>query len=123
MKRYGKHLVLDLYNCDTSKFNRKALLLFLSDLCRVIDMKPEKLTWWDDVGVKKEFRQTEPHTKGTTVVQFILTSNITIHTKDILESVNLDVFSCKNFDSRKAVHYAKRFFDGKVVQSKVIWRY
>ena len=29
-----------------------------------IDMKPEKLYWWDDHGLEPEFQQTESHTKG-----------------------------------------------------------
>ena len=85
-------------------------------------MQPEKLCWWDDHGIEPELQQTDPHTKGTTAVQFILTSNITIHTLDILKNVYINVFSCKDFDAKKALKFSEEWFKGKVVNSQVIER-
>ena len=78
-------------------------------------MKRSKLTWWDDYHVPKAYRQTEPHLKGTSAVQFIMTSNITIHTLDLLSHVYLNIFSCKDFDARKAAEFSRKFFDGRIV--------
>jgi S-adenosylmethionine/arginine decarboxylase-like enzyme len=85
-------------------------------------MKRSKLTWWDDHGVSEEDQQTEPHTKGTTAVQFILTSNITIHTLDILKNVYINIFSCKDFDAKVAENFSKEWFKGEVVSSNLIKR-
>ena len=79
MKKYGKELILDLHKCDASTFTRKNLKKYFVQLCKLIDMKRSKLTWWDDYNVPEEERQTEPHLKGTSAVQFIMTSNITIN--------------------------------------------
>lgn len=122
MKDYGKELILDLHDCDVSKFNRKDLKRFFEELCEEIDMEACKLVWWDDVGVPKAERQTEPHLVGTSAIQFIKTSNITIHTLDIMKRVYLNVFSCKNFSGPKARTFCKKWFSGKVVNSQVIRR-
>src|ERR1035437_5652609 len=120
MTSYGKELILDLHNCDSSTFTRKSLRKYFKLLCQQIDMKAEKLCWWDDYGLEPEFIQTEPHTKGTSAVQFILTSNITIHTLDILKNVYINIFSCKEFDEIAAEKFTKEWFKVEVVNSITI---
>jgi len=122
MKPYGIELIIDLHECDTSKFNRKEIRRYCKGLCAAIDMTPCKLVFWDDVGVPVEERQSLPHTKGTSAVQFILTSNITIHTLDILGNAYINIFSCKSFDSHKATGLTKGFFSGKVINSLLVER-
>jgi len=125
MKReaaYGKELILDLHYCDVKRFNRKTLKIFFRDLCKLIDMKRCELFWWDDYGLPKKDRQTEPHLKGTSAVQFIMTSNITIHTLDILKRVYLNIFSCKSFDTKKAAKFSEKFFRGRIINQKIINR-
>jgi len=122
MKNYGKELIIDIHNCDPSTFTRKSIRKYFRLLCEKIDMKPEKLSWWDDHGIEAEFQQTEPHTKGTTAVQFILTSNITIHTLDILKNAYINIFSCKDFDADVARKFSEEWFKGTVVNSHIIER-
>ena len=122
MKPYGYELILDLHNCDPNTFSRKSIRKFFNELCKQIDMKAEKLCWWDDYGLEPEFQQTQSHTKGTSAIQFILTSNITIHTLDILENVYINVFSCKAFDTELALKFSEEWFRGKVVNSQIIDR-
>ena len=122
MINYGKELILDIHQCDSTKFNRKDLRKYFKQLCKLIDMKAEKLVFWDDVGVPEEFKQTEPHTKGTSAVQFILTSNITVHTLDDLGNVYINIFSCKDFDSDKALFFSVDYFEGKLSHWEVIKR-
>jgi len=122
MTTYGKELILDIHYCDSEFFTRKSIKQYFILLCEKIDMKPEKLCWWDDHGVEPELQQTEPHTKGTTAVQFILTSNITIHTLDVLKNVYINVFSCKEFDTDLAMKFSEEWFKGKVVNSHIIER-
>ncbi len=122
MKSYGKELILDLHDCDTSKFNRKDLKRFFKELCRLIDMNREKLIFWDELYVPEEKKFTEPHLIGTSAVQFITTSNITIHTLDILKSVYLNIFTCKDFNPDVATKYCIDFFKGKLISQYVIER-
>ena len=119
---YGKELILDLHSCNAKKFTRRALKRFFKDLCSLIDMERCELFWWDDYGLPAEERQTEPHLKGTSAIQFIMTSNITIHTLDLMGNVYLNIFSCKDFDAKKATDFSRKFFEGRVVSAKTIIR-
>ena len=122
MNSYGKELILDLHNCDASTFNRKSIRNFFKELCKVIDMERCKLSWWDDYGVPLGEQETEPHMKGTSAVQFIRTSNITIHTLELLNNVYLNIFSCKDFDTDIVREFSEGWFKGKVVDFHVIER-
>ncbi|MFC2152184.1 S-adenosylmethionine decarboxylase [Bacteroidota bacterium] len=122
LRTYGKELVLDLHHCDASTFTRKSIRKYFKLLCEKIDMQAEKLCWWDDHGIPEELCQTESHTKGTTAVQFILTSNITIHTLDILKNVYINVFSCKDYDANIVEEFSKEWFKGEIVKSTLIER-
>ena len=119
---YGKELILDLHNCDPRLFARGKINAYFKGLCKLIDMKPEQVSWWDDEGVPEEEKQTEAHTKGTTAVQFILTSNITIHTLDIPKSVYINIFSCKDFDETEAKYFTMTYFRGSIKQFLTIDR-
>lgn len=120
---YGKELILDLHNCNPEKFNRGSLKEYLGELCVLINMKAERLYFWDDVGLPKEEHQIDPKTKGTSAVQFILTSNITVHTLDLLGKVFINVFSCKDFDADIAKKFTLNWFEGTVVQEHILERF
>lgn len=122
MKIYGKELILDLHNCDPSTFTRGSIENYFKKLCDLIDMERCELYWWDDYGVPPEEQETEPHMKGTSAIQFISTSNITIHTLDLLENVYLNIFSCKDFDPNVVIKFSEDWFKGKTVNSQVIQR-
>ena len=115
-EHYGQELILDLAGCDVSLFTRVELTRFFRLLCERIDMKPEALHFWDDVGVAPEDRQTQPHTKGTSAVQFILTSSIVVHTLDLTGQVFINIFSCKPFDVDEARGFCVAFFKAKSVR-------
>jgi len=119
---YGFELILDLHGCDPSKFNRKSLDKYLAMLCSAINMEKCERYFWDDVGVPLEERQTEAHTKGTSVVQFILTSSIVVHTLDLLEAAYINIFSCKPFDRRVAKKITKDWFKAKECRTRFIER-
>jgi S-adenosylmethionine/arginine decarboxylase-like enzyme len=119
---YGKELILDLHNCDSSKFTRKCIKEYFLRLCKLIHMHRCKLTFWDDLGIPIEERQKEAHTRGTSAVQFILTSNITIHTLDDLGAVFLNIFSCKDFSANKAAKFSQSWFSGTINHSIVVTR-
>ena len=85
-------------------------------------MKPEDVYFWDDYRVPVNERQMNPKTKGTTAIQFILTSNITIHTLDILGEVYVNLFSCKDYDIKSAQDFTLRFFGAKRHKTSVVKR-
>jgi len=121
-KPYGYELILDLHGCDACTFNRESLDTYFENLCKAIDMVKCERYWWDDVGVPEEEQQTSPHTKGTSAVQFILTSTIVIHTLDELQAVYVNIFSCKAFDEKMAEQITKKWFSAKECRTHFIER-
>jgi len=121
-KVYGHELIIDLHNCEVSTFNRKSMRGYFKNICKAIDMKRCELYFWDDVGVPAKEKENLPHTKGTSAVQFILTSNITIHTLDLLKAAYINIFSCKQFDRKVAEKITKEWFGAKKCRTHLIER-
>ena len=119
---YGMELVLDCHHCDITRFTRKDLREYFKGLVKLLGMKAGTLHFWDDVGVSENEKQTDPMTTGTSAIQFILTSNITVHCLDLLGNVYVNVFSCKDFDSGRARYYTQNFFDAKTVREHKLIR-
>ncbi|MHA1941967.1 MAG: S-adenosylmethionine decarboxylase family protein [Candidatus Hodarchaeales archaeon] len=122
MKNFGKELIIDLHNCENIPCNRKFLKRYCKKLCRLIDMKREDLHFWDYEGDKEGYKKAEDHLKGISLIQFIKTSNITIHTVDVPKNVYLNIFSCKDFDSTKTLKFSANFFKGEIVSSNDLKR-
>ena len=122
MNDYGKEVIIDLHNCNSDLFTRKSIRNYFKELCDQIDMERCDLHWWDDLHVSEKEKQTEPHLVGTSAVQFIKTSNITIHTLDILNNVYINIFSCKEFDCNLANEFSEKWFKGKIVNSQIVKR-
>lgn len=121
-KPYGYELIIDLHGCDVSTFNRESLDAYFEKLCKAIKMQKCERYFWDDVGVPKEERQASPHTKGTSAVQFILTSTIVIHTLELLEAAYINIFSCKKYDARLAEKITKEWFGAKECKTHLVER-
>ncbi len=120
---YGSEVIIDLANADVTKFTRAALSDFLDALCiDILKVRPQARHWWDDEGVPPEERQTDPKTKGTTVVQFLLFSNVTIHTLDLLRSVYINVFVCREFDAEAVIAFCQKFFNAKIEKATIVGR-
>ena len=122
MSPYGYELVLDVHGCDPSTFNRGSIDRFFTELCERIDMNKCEVHFWDDVGVPSEEQQTDPRTKGTSAVCFILTSTIVVHTLDLLEVVYVNIFSCKRFDPEVAATFTERSFCGSCQNPRMFER-
>jgi S-adenosylmethionine/arginine decarboxylase-like enzyme len=119
---YGSELVLDLHECDPTTFTRDSIDQFFTELCELIDMEKCDVHFWDDVGVPPEECQTDPKTKGTSAVCFIITSSIVIHTLDDLKAVYLNIFSCKDFDEDAAKSFALGWFNAGDCRRTIISR-
>jgi len=120
--KYGIELILDLHDCDESKFTRDSITEYFERLCVLIDMQREALHFWDDEGVPEEDKQTSPHTQGISAVQFILTSSIVIHTLDQLRVVYINIFSCKEYDPIVAEKFSVEWFGATECSARVLDR-
>lgn len=119
---YGQELILDLHGCDTAKFTREGISAYCAALCELIEMEPCELHFWDDVGVPEDERQTHPKTKGTSAVQFILTSSIVIHTLELMKVAYVNIFSCKEFDADTAKDFTACWFGSTRCSSNMVMR-
>lgn len=119
---YGKELILDLHKCNSKMFTRYQINKFFKSLCSEIDMEACKIAWWDYRGYSEEYENAPDHLKGTSAIQFISTSNITIHTLDVLKRVYLNIFSCKDFDVSVAADFSANFFHGEIIQQNTVDR-
>ena len=120
---YGQELILDICDADPSNFTRPSIRLFMQMLCDdVIDMEREDLHFWDYEGDPEFKAKQPPHLKGVSAVQFIRTSNITIHTLDQLRKVFVNIFSCKDFAAQAAAVFTANYFKGTIAKSTVTER-
>ena len=122
MDSYGKELILDIHECDISTFTRESIEKYCKELCKLIDMVPCELHFWDFEDDPDGYAEAPDHIKGMSAIQFITTSNITIHTLDVLKKVFVNIFTCKDFDGITARDFSATWFHGKIVSSKVMDR-
>ena len=119
---YGLELILDLHECNSARFNRGDITTFCRELCELIDMERCDLHFWDDVGVPENEQQTDPKTKGTSAVQFILTSTIVIHTLDLMKAAYINICSCKGFDTEEAAQFTAKWLGSNDWTANVVVR-
>ena len=114
---YGIELIIDLHDCDNTLFTKEALSSFLQRLLEITDMEAQgQPIFWEEKNTK------ELHLKGTSVFQFIKTSNIVIHTLDSTDLVLINLFTCKDFDIDRTVKFAKSFFGSKEMNYYIVQR-
>lgn len=124
---YGKELVLDLHDCDQERMNRRELKKYYKVVGDMADVELCKLTFWDYHWWPKWFCKLmgwsdSQRLWGTSAVQFIMTSNITVHTIYNMKNVYVNLFSCDDFDSEDIAEFTIMFFGGELKQAKVIYR-
>lgn len=119
-KPYGQECILDVH--ASCSFTRDTIASFCAELCELLDMQREDLVFWDYDGDPDGYANAPPHLKGTSAVQFIRTSNITIHSLDELKRLYLNVFSCKPFNACLVRDFVCRWTGGRVVNFTVLTR-
>ncbi len=127
LETYGKELIIDLHDCDQERMNRRELKKYFEVICEMTGVTPCKRTFWDyhwwPAWVCKFFGWSDnDRIWGTSVVQFIMTSNITVHTIYNMKQVYVNVFSCDDFDSKMVTKVTRMFFNGIVKQAKTLER-
>ena len=119
---YGTEFILDLYGCSTEKFTREGLTQYFEELCELIDMERQDLHFWDYEGYPEEYAAAPMHLKGTTAVQFIKTSNVTVHALVDACECYINVFSCKYFNHGKVRHFTREFFKAESSDEEIVIR-
>jgi len=72
--------------------------------------------------IVEHFGHEDPETSGYTLVQLIETSNVTAHFCDNSGEIYLDIFSCRDFDTEKAIAVFRRHFAPNALNAHKIER-
>ena len=90
---YGVEYIIDLYGCDARQFTAVAVRMFMRRVCRILRLEPADFHLWcyDD---PREKAAAPPYLKGVSAVQFITTSNVTLHCLDDLGLACVNIFTC-----------------------------
>lgn len=118
---YGMEMVLDLHDADPATFTREAISEYLDYLCSELGLEPAERHFWD-YDDAEEKAEAPAHLKGTSVVQFITTSSIVIHTLDDLRTVFVNLFSCGTFDPALAEEITLEAFRAETASRRVFLR-
>jgi deoxyhypusine synthase len=113
----GSHLILDVFEADPEILKSKSKVKeFLEKIPKLIDMTP--LT-----SPKVLFHEAQdPLDSGVTGFIVIAESHISVHTYPKREFASIDIFSCREFDTEKAVKFSKDFYDALRVERRTLYR-
>lgn len=105
MNEFGPHLTIDVKNASESTLSDINLHFeFLNVLPKMIGMTPITQPY------VFPYSGLVPEDKGITGFQVIAESHISIHSFQEKGWCFIDVFSCKPFDTDKAIEYVKSIF-------------
>ena len=112
---WGYHLLLDASHChQTAIRSKKTIADFVKKVVKEINMKAYGRPRIVNFGTGKR--------KGYTLVQLIQTSDITAHFSEEEGSAYVDIFSCKEFDQKTAIHVFRSFFHPQRIRSRFLKR-
>jgi len=118
LKGYGPHLTFDGYNADPKRLNDMQVVFeFLLNLPAIIGMR--RLT---QPYVISYDGADKPDDYGVTGIVIIATSHISIHTYPHDKTFFLDIFSCKQFDTAKALDFVRKTFKAKREEVELVVR-
>jgi len=112
---WGQLTVVDLYSCEKKLLTTPAVIKkFPTELCKLIKMKLYGKPVFKRLG--------KGRLEGYSLMQFIETSTIILHMDEFDNRAFIDIFSCKKFNGKTAVAFAKKYFKAKKAIHKTIYR-
>ena len=115
MSEFGLHITIDASRCDKSKLASQSLVYdILNDLPGKIGMTKMTLPY-----VAKWLDKFADGTPGLSGVVMIAESHISIHTFPDQDYVFMDIFSCREFETRKAIKYLLEAFGARKHDIKI----
>lgn len=95
---------IDLFNCDPLKIRDADVIRhYVNELCILIDMKRFGETQVVHFGEDEKVA-------GFSMVQLIETSLISGHFANSANAAYIDIFSCKPYNSERAVNFTRSYF-------------
>jgi len=115
-KFWGKLASVDLVGCNDKVTKPREMRRFCDELCKKIKMKK-----YGPIYIK---RFAPGKLEGYSFMQFIETSSIVAHFDEQQnpKKAFIDIFSCKDFDEKKAGEFCKSFFGANKMKIRVLIR-
>lgn len=112
---WGYHLALDCSGCDHGMITDSTIIhTFAKQLVKDIDMIA--------YGEPQIIKFGSGDKAGFTLVQLIETSNICAHFVDENDTMYLDVFSCKPYNTEVVIKLVKQYFGAKEINQNYFER-
>jgi len=111
------HVMLDLYGCKPQLLANEALLR------RVLDEYPTRIGMEKVSPVElRDITTSNPLDNGFSGFVIIATSHVSLHAWPPYGMVNIDVFSCEDFDVNDTIAFALQMFQTNDVEVHVVER-
>lgn len=102
---WGYHIILDCSKCNLKKIKDKDhISKFVHTLISRVDMQAH-----GNMIIENLLPGTD--NEGYSVLQMIVTSNISCHFVNKTSDAYIDLFSCKHFDKLTVINTVKEFFE------------
>ena len=119
-QNWGYQLILDLGGCNINKITEENTKDMIDSLLKKTKMKALGKPVFKFIHATE---QSVSHSiDGFSVVQFIITSSITIHTVNSTRSIFIDFFSCKEFNPDDVERIVERFYNPSIIKRRYITR-
>ncbi|HZS75666.1 MAG TPA: S-adenosylmethionine decarboxylase [Ktedonobacteraceae bacterium] len=111
------HVMLDLYGCDPG------LLANEAHLRRVIDEYPKRIDMQKVSPVfLRDIKTSNPLDDGYSGFVIIATSHVSLHAWPAYRMLNLDIFSCNEFDVEEVINFAREMFAPTDIEVRAVTR-
>jgi S-adenosylmethionine decarboxylase len=111
------HVMLDLYGCKPQLLANEALLR------QVLDEYPNRIGMEKVSPVElRDITTSNPLDDGFSGFVIIATSHVSLHAWPPYGMVNIDVFSCEDFDVNDTIAFARQMFQTNDVEVHVVER-
>jgi S-adenosylmethionine decarboxylase len=112
-----RHVMLDLYGCDPG------LLADEAHLRQVLDEYPTRIGMEKVSSVELRYiRTSNPLDDGYSGFVIIATSHVSLHAWPPYRMINIDIFSCNEFDETEVISFARAMFAPRDVEVQSVLR-
>lgn len=113
---FGPHLTLDIKGYDKEKMTYERIFNFLQRIPGEIGMTAITQPY------VFPYSGLVPEDKGITGIAIIAESHISVHTFELKDYVFIDIFSCKPFDTERAINLISEEFGTKSMTVNIVER-
>lgn len=115
---FGLHITIDAYGCDEAVLDNPVMSKrYLFSLLR--NMKMKKLFGPIVVETKGNGHKDPGGNSGFLMIQ---ESHFSVHTFPRRRFVSIDIYSCRDFNYKRAVTFTKKFFHARSVEIAIVVR-